>query len=1335
MLFQLPNVDRDHLLVNHPYTFFPSSHWVDKGINIADSVVKIDNKGRFYAHVESTNDELIEWADFDTMVGMVEVAQICKLSALDEIEPEDLCEGEVLNIPMELDAPEPKVIKSSQERFYKVRDLIDLESSDLTLEEKELTLDSIANNNDIFALEDAELGCSSLVEHSIETGDARPIRERVRHLPWGQRKDVESHIEDMIKIGVVQPSSSSWAFPIVPVLKKDGTMRVCVDYRSLNAITRKDAYPLPRCDDLLDAVGQNKAKFFTSLDLMKGYYQIMLDKESMDKSAFICHMGLFRYTRMPFGLTSAPATFQRLMSRILKGVSPTKVHCYIDDILITTETLDEHLKILNEVLDRLRQAGLRLRPDKCHFIRPELRFLGYIVSKEGLKTDPNKIQTVVTHPIPAKVKDVRSFYGLCSYYRRFIKGFATLAKPLAELMKKDAPFDWGKAAKSAFEALQKALTTAPVLQYPSFGHPYTIETDASSNGLGAVLTQPDNEGVMHPIAYASRSLNVHESRYSPTDLEGLGVVWALKNFESYISGTDITVITDHAALKTLMQKKEPSGRLYRWTIILQEFNPTIIYRAGAVNVAADALSRIPRSPEEDELAKHGEPVESDEWTRTVCAVTGGVVPITRSGRLSQKPTRLVEETSTIPRKVHRKLARSPFLPPIQEPEKELELPGIIFPDPEKDVGSYALSHDLADESTLKDESVIAGSKSIEKSTDLAPDEASLPQRETKVTEPDSSELILPNSNDPMYVQPRRHADLITKGLRPQSDMTRNNIPIRRVGAELAVAKSLPNPSRLTTTPNSHITLLGELSPEVIERIKESQANLSKQRRIEQLKDPRLLEIIMYKETYRLPENDIEARRLVKIGEGHCYYILNGVLYYDERKQSPTGTRLRYAVPKQNQAEMLQLAHESSGHMGPEKTHGQLKHSYRMYWSSMFQDSQDYCNSCVWCATRQGQGRRQNPPLTPIPVPKSRFYRLAMDVLSMPKSTEGCRYILVVMCYLTKWITIIPLIETSAKTIANVMLEKVFLVHGPPAELLSDQGSNFTSALFQELCKLLKIIHVKTTIFHPQSDGMVERANRSIQASLAKMCKGKPHNWQACVPSFTWAYNTTPHSSTGITPFEMVYGTPPKMLLGTEINELIPTQHHGDVEQYLAELRQNLHNAWKQAGQLIESRQAAAKRYYDVNRHVREPDLKVGDRVWMFVPYEAIDKNRKMSLPWHGPCVIRELQGSNAKIQLVSNTYAYPIITVNIERLSKTADKIPADAWWVGNTRKRRYANPIMPATMVTDSTTDTNVVFTDNLLALGGEQIDEVLVTVESNAYSFTGCECERCAKGVDTLA
>ena len=486
-----------------------------------------------------------------------------------------------------------------QWRRLRLRDALTVEFADLSIptQEKELLYSAVEDFHDVFCLEDGERGETDLVTLNIDTGDARPKRLPVRRVPFAVREEILRQLQEMQANGVIEPSSSPWASPIVMVRKKDGTMRMCVDYRNLNSVTKSDVFPLPRIDDLLDQLAGSM--FFSTLDLAAGYWQVKVDPDSIEKTAFITPRGLYQFRVMPFGLTNAPSIFQRLMQRVLSHLDDeeaTFADVYIDDILLFSKTMEDHIRHLQRVFQRLREAGLKLKLSKCHFLRQSVDYLGYVITPCGLQPNQKQVAAVADFPVPVSVTAVRQFLGLTSYYRRFIHQFAKKAEPLHRLTRKDVEFTWDEDCQQAFELLKTTLVKAPILVYPNFERSFVVETDASICGLGAILSQEQSDGQLHPIAYGSRVLSVPQRNYGITELETLAVVWALTHFLAYVYGHEVTVVTDHSAVKSILEKPNLSGKHARWWLKVYGSGVKKIdirYRPGRENAGADALSRNP----------------------------------------------------------------------------------------------------------------------------------------------------------------------------------------------------------------------------------------------------------------------------------------------------------------------------------------------------------------------------------------------------------------------------------------------------------------------------------------------------------------------------------------------------------------------------------------------------------------------------------------------------------------------------------------------------------------------------------------------------------------------
>lgn len=400
-----------------------------------------------------------------------------------------------------------------------------------------------------------------------------------------------------MKEGIIEECESAWSAPVVLVPKRDGTFRFCVDYRALNKITVNSSYPLPRMDDLLHAA--KRTFFMSTIDLRSGYFQVSVREPDRDKTAFITPYGTYRFLRLPMGLKTAPMTFQRLMDKFRAGVGDVLVLAYLDDLIVLSTSFESHLEDLQKVFDRLRVFKLRANRGKCTFCRSSVKYLGHVISKDGIEADPDKIAAIANRAAPRNIREVISFLQTCSFYRRFVPDFATVSKPLSELTRKNAIFRWEQPQQEAYDHLKRLLTTAPILRQSDETKPYVLRTDSSGYAIGAVLLQGEGADE-RPIEYASRLLTSSERNWTTTEREALAVVWALERFRGYIEGCRVTIASDHQPLKWLLTLKTPTGRLARWALKIQGFNVRIEYLPGKQNVVADTLPRPPLEDETDD---------------------------------------------------------------------------------------------------------------------------------------------------------------------------------------------------------------------------------------------------------------------------------------------------------------------------------------------------------------------------------------------------------------------------------------------------------------------------------------------------------------------------------------------------------------------------------------------------------------------------------------------------------------------------------------------------------------------------------------------------------------
>ena len=437
-------------------------------------------------------------------------------------------------------------------------------------------------------------GRTHLIEHRIETGDAAPVNCTPYRVSHKEREVVREHVKSMLDSDVIEPSNSPWSSPVVLAPKADGSLRFCIDYRRVNAVVTKDVYPLPVMDDILTYL--SGARYFSSIDLEWGFWQIPVAEEHRHKTAFVTTDGLFQFKRLPFGLHTSPPNFQRLMDRVLVGLKWEQCLCYLDDILVFANTLEEHNQRLDRVLQAVGDAGMTLNPRKCLFALDKVIYLGYEIDWQGIRPSSKKVAAIKDFPRPDTVSKLRSFLGMASFYRKFVKNFASIAGPLHNMLKKNADIqrDWTEEHDKAVDTLKEVLCNPPVLVHDDGESPLELRTDASKVGLGAVL-MVNRDGSLRPITYISKTLEPAEKKYHSNELECLALVWALDKLKHQIYGRPCLVHTDSSALTWLHQKKnlDKSGRLARWILQLQNHDISVKHLKGKDNSVADFLSRNP----------------------------------------------------------------------------------------------------------------------------------------------------------------------------------------------------------------------------------------------------------------------------------------------------------------------------------------------------------------------------------------------------------------------------------------------------------------------------------------------------------------------------------------------------------------------------------------------------------------------------------------------------------------------------------------------------------------------------------------------------------------------
>lgn len=1042
-----------------------------------------------------------------------------------------------------------------------MKEMFNKSTTNLTPEQIEKLKELLRKHKAIFPESSSELGCTHLVEHTIDTGQSKPIRQYPYRIPLARRLAAEAEIKDMAERGLIEHSTSPWSSPIIMVSKPDGTIRFCCDFRKLNDCTIKDSQPLPRIDDTLDAL--SGSAWFSTLDLKSGFWQVGVAKKDRPKTAFsIQGSGLWQFTVMPFGLCNAPATFERLMERVLSGLTWKTCLVYLDDIITFSKTFEEHIDRLDQVFKRIAEANLKLNQSKCIYLQREVSFLGHIISEHGVSTDPKKIETVKNWPTPRKVKDVRSFLGLCSYYRKFVQGFSTIASPLHKLTEKKEEFRWTKECEVAFETLKKLLTITPVLAYPTANDNFVLDVDASNTGLGAVLSQTQN-GEEKVISYYSKCFSKQERRYCVTRRELLGVVSSIKHFHNYLYGRHFLVRSDHGALRWLMNFKKPEAQMARWLETLATYDFEIQHRAGRIHCNADSLSRRPCVSENCSYCERAEIRYSEEKT--------------------DKPQDVLKETTTQTTNSKVESCKDSGIMSAQSIECPLDgtsksiSPGLgLFPC-ESDYTPVAhedLENGLPDVFTCQD--IHTGNDTIDSHT--------------------------------------------TEGIQNESLGTHeksNVLPVASMKRTRALVRTCEDIGNAGTSKPMNI---GRLDNENLIQIQE--------------KDPILDILRCWKRENKKPTWSDVAGKSIELK--YYWNRLDSLILKDDmlcrRWESDDGREIQFhvVIPRTLVSFVLKELHDSvtGGHLGITKTLSRVKR--RFFWHGMRNDIEQWCKKCDVCASRKRPAKQPKSAMSQYNV-GAPLERVAMDIVGpLPRSNSGNKYILMISDYFTKWMMAIPVRNQEAETIAKKFVERFVSVFGIPRQIHTDQGTNFESNLFKEMCRILGSEKTRTTPMRPQSDGLVERANRTIQNMLASFVNTQQKDWDQYLTILTMAYNTAKQESTGYPPCVLMFGRdltmPIDLMMGS------PETDDVCVTDYGYDLKQKLLTIYDLARQHMTKASDIQKKQYDhkIYQHIYNP----GDLVWYYSPQCKPSISPKLARPWLGPfTVIKRLNDLVYRIKL------------------------------------------------------------------------------------------------------
>lgn len=1114
----------------------------------------------------------------------------------------------------------------------------------------------LLENKDIFVTPDnPDLGFTDLVQHTIILKqEAKPKYQRPYRLSPDKKEILRHHLDELLSQGIISQVDQNEELPITspvvlvtkrsksrksgPPFDKDSSLsqfRFCCDFRYLNSQCETFSYAIPDLQELTESFTERTPNFISSVDLSSGFFQMKIHPNSSKYTAFNTCFGTYKFHRLPMGLSSSPNSFQLLMDKVLRGLTFRSCLCYLDDVLICSETFNQHVSDLSEVFERFRSAGLKLNPKKCSFMKKSCIFLGHHISSEGIKPPPDRVRAIQDYPSPKNVKQLRRVLGLFNWFRKFIPQYSAKTQPLTKLLKKGAVFKWTDEQECALKNLKTCLLNSDVLAFPRFNIPFYLSVDTSAKGIGYMLYQkhPKSDGKsddVRIIRFGSKSLNHWQKSYGPTKLELLGVVTSITDCSSYLRGRRFVVECDHQALRPLIAKQLKGAIYDRWLAILQQYNFEIRYKPAAQMQVPDALSRCMKSDASDGMSS---PEEADPYFPYITEQTGQIDIIDE-----QQPNISVNHIDTF-------TDLGGYAADTEEEPASCTKAG-------NDCISLASICDIySDFNTMESVSLNAEKEpECHKSSEIGNDCISdahmkLQQDSTDSENSFSSEIFnIFGISDKLECEVRIDCNSeTTPKLKLLNDTDASNVG--EISA-CVIDKLLPEKKLI----EYDTELLSEMDEEklvkrsidLIEKCDFSPDSVKSLQR----SDAALKPIINFLEHGTLPKFQKDARRLIL--KSADYMISNDLLYHVRNAKSKRSSdlKLKYqlVLPNVLVRPMLEQFHDSpmGAHAGIQSTIDLISENF--YFDKLPSIVTSYVKSCQDCQARKITKAHTKSGIISYKTPSEPFEVWQVDLFGpLLMSQRGNTYIVSAIDMFSKYVHNVPIPNGDSMTVAYVLFD-MFCQFGVCSTLISDKGSEFISACTKEVCNLLAVRQnfTPSTIHHCL--GLCERTHRTLAERITPYIRsGK--QWDTVLPAVTFSMNSSVNTSTKYSPFEVVFGSRPKFPLSTSHQTDftdIPNDFHDFINaqsKKLDSIRTELKANAEKAGDLMTER---------CNKKTNPLKLSVGDYVYMLV--EPTGQARKFQNKYNGPYIVHSIV-SNHLVKLRDSTTAKVLKNeVHLDRL-------------------------------------------------------------------------------------